>query len=91
MNERRQIDQRPQPSEHLQLSERLCSKVACRVEATATLTYDYEDSMVVLGPLSPSDEPYSHDLCARHSEQLSVPHGWQIVRHAVLGKIDSGV
>ena len=85
MNERRQIDQRPQ------LGERLCSKVACRVEATATLTYDYEDSMVVLGPLSPTDEPYSHDLCARHSEQLSVPHGWQIVRHAVLGKIDSGV
>jgi hypothetical protein len=84
MNERRQIDQR------LQLSERLCSKVACQVEATATLTYDYEDSMVVLGPLSPTNEPYSHDLCARHSEQLSVPHGWQIVRHAVLGKIDLG-
>jgi hypothetical protein len=47
--------------------------------------------MVVLGPLSPTNEPYSHDLCARHSEQLSVPHGWQIVRHAVLGRIDSGV
>lgn len=85
MNERRQTDER------LQLSERLCSKVACQVEATATLTYDYEDSMVVLGPLSPTNEPYSHDLCARHSEQLSVPHGWQIVRHAVLGRIDSGV
>jgi hypothetical protein len=85
MNERRQIDQ------SLHLSERLCSKVACQVEATATLTYDYEDSMVVLGPLSPTNEPYSHDLCARHSEQLSVPHGWQIVRHAVLGRIDSGV
>jgi hypothetical protein len=85
MNERRPIDQ------SLHLSERLCSKVACQVEATATLTYDYEDSMVVLGPLSPTNEPYSHDLCARHSEQLSVPHGWQIVRHAVLGRIDSGV
>jgi hypothetical protein len=85
MNERRQTDER------LQLSERLCSKVACQVEATATLTYDYEDSMVVLGPLSPTNEPYSHDLCARHSEHLSVPHGWQIVRHAVLGRIDSGV
>jgi hypothetical protein len=69
------------------MEERLCSKVACRVEAVSTLTYDYEDSMAVLGPLSPSAQPYSHDLCARHAEHLSVPQGWQIVRHAVLGSI----
>lgn len=85
------MTQHLQKTQGLQLNERLCSKAACQVEATSTLTYDYEDSMVVLGPLSPTAEPYSHDLCARHSEHLSVPHGWQIVRHAVLGRLDSGV
>ena len=31
---------------------RICSKVACGAGASATLTYDYADSMVVVGPLS---------------------------------------
>lgn len=69
------------------MDERLCSKAACRTEASSTLTFDYDDSMAVLGPLSPIAEPFSHDLCARHAEHLSVPQGWQIVRHAVLGGI----
>lgn len=63
----------------------MCSKVACNDEATGTLTYDYADSMAVLGPLSPTPEPHSYDLCARHAERLSAPQGWQIVRHVVLG------
>jgi hypothetical protein len=67
------------------MDERLCSKVACSSAAISTLTFVYEDSMAVLGPLSPSVEPHSHDLCARHADRLSVPNGWQIVRHAVIG------
>lgn len=67
------------------MNQRPCSKVSCNEEAEATLTYVYSDSMVVLGPLSYSVEPHSYDLCARHAERLSVPLGWQVVRHVVLG------
>jgi Protein of unknown function (DUF3499) len=64
---------------------RPCSKVACNDEAIATLTFDYADSMAILGPLSPSAEPHCYDLCSRHAGTLSVPHGWQVFRHVVLG------
>ena len=63
---------------------RLCSKVACANDAVSTLTYDYADSMAVLGPLSFTAEPHTYDLCAKHSERLSVPQGWQVVRHEVM-------
>lgn len=63
---------------------RPCSKVACTNDAASTLTYDYGDSMAVLGPLSFTIEPHSYDLCAKHSERLSVPQGWQVVRHVVM-------
>jgi len=66
---------------------RPCSKVACSRDAVATLTYDYADSMVVLGPLATTAEPHSYDLCAIHAERLSAPQGWQIVKHAVFGEI----
>ena len=64
---------------------RPCSKVACRADAVATLTYVYADSMAVLGPLSGKPEPHSYDLCEKHAERLSVPQGWQVIRHVVLG------
>ncbi|GGI36922.1 hypothetical protein GCM10010988_11370 [Cnuibacter physcomitrellae] len=48
-----------------------------------TLTYDYRDSLVVVGPLSPTPEPHSYDLCAVHTDRLSAPQGWQIVRYVV--------
>lgn len=64
---------------------RPCSKVTCQDEAVATLTYDYADSMAVVGPLSMTVEPHGYDLCARHAERLSAPQGWQVVRHVVLG------
>jgi len=64
---------------------RPCSKVACNFPAVATLTYVYADSMAVLGPLSQSPEPHSYDLCTRHAERMSVPQGWQVIRHVVLG------
>ncbi len=63
---------------------RPCSKVACAHNAVSTLTYDYGDSMAVLGPLSFTIEPHSYDLCRTHSERLSVPQGWQVVRHVVM-------
>jgi hypothetical protein len=68
---------------------RPCSKVACVRDAVATLTYDYADSMAVLGPLSGTTDPHSYDLCARHSERLSAPQGWQIVRYEVIWEIGS--
>lgn len=63
---------------------RTCSKVACVRDAVSTLTYDYSDSMAVLGPLSYTQEPHSYDLCVTHSDRLSVPQGWQVVRHVVM-------
>ncbi len=63
---------------------RPCSKVTCSNEAVSTLTYVYADSMVVLGPLSRVAEPHSYDLCVRHAERMSVPKGWQVVRHVSL-------
>jgi hypothetical protein len=64
---------------------RPCSKVACSDDAVATLTYVYADSMAVLGPLSRTAEPHSYDLCAKHADRLSVPQGWHVIRHVVLG------
>ena len=60
---------------------RQCSRVACQVEAVSTLTYDYADSLAVVGPLSFVPEPHSYDLCARHARSLSVPNGWLVMRH----------
>ncbi|PPL20178.1 DUF3499 family protein [Microterricola pindariensis] len=63
---------------------RPCSKIACSESAVATLTYDYADSMAVLGPLSVTPEPHCYDLCGRHADRLSAPVGWQVVRHMSL-------
>jgi hypothetical protein len=64
---------------------RTCSRVSCQGEAISTLTYVYADSMAVLGPLSMQHEPHSYDLCARHSERLSAPQGWQVMRYVSVG------
>ena len=45
-----------------------------------TLTYDYQNSTVVLGPLATVAEPHSYDLCERHLNHLTVPKGWDVVR-----------
>ncbi|WP_127792929.1 DUF3499 family protein [Agromyces sp. LHK192] len=68
---------------------RRCSRTACTAEAVATLTYDYADSLAVLGPLAPRREPHGYDLCARHAERTSAPRGWQVVRHLPLGELGS--
>jgi hypothetical protein len=48
----------------------------------ATLTYVYADQTAVLGPLSTYAEPHAYDLCEAHSERLSAPRGWDVLRLA---------
>ncbi|QCU79473.1 DUF3499 domain-containing protein [Citricoccus sp. SGAir0253] len=59
---------------------RQCSKTSCRTAAVATLTYNYADSTVVLGPMSRLAEPHTYDLCERHARTLTAPRGWEILR-----------
>ena len=48
----------------------------------ATLTYVYSDQTAVLGPLATYAEPHAYDLCEEHSERLSAPRGWEVMRLA---------
>lgn len=63
-------------------SARRCSRTACLRAAVATLTYVYSDSTAVLGPLATFAEPHAYDLCEAHSERLSAPRGWDVLRLA---------
>lgn len=59
---------------------RRCSRQTCTRDAVTTLTYVYSDSIAVVGPLAGHAEPHAYDLCAVHSDRLTVPRGWQVVR-----------
>jgi hypothetical protein len=59
---------------------RRCSRTPCGRPAVATLTYVYADQTAVLGPLSTYAEPHAYDLCELHSERLSAPRGWDVMR-----------
>jgi hypothetical protein len=61
---------------------RRCSRTACTRSAVATLTYVYSDQTAVLGPLATYAEPHAYDLCEAHSERLSAPRGWEVLRLA---------
>ena len=61
---------------------RRCSRTACGRSAVATLTYVYADQTAVLGPLATYAEPHAYDLCEVHSERLSAPRGWEVLRLA---------
>ena len=61
---------------------RRCSRTACARPAVATLTYVYADQTAVLGPLATYAEPHAYDLCGFHSERLSAPRGWEVLRLA---------
>lgn len=63
-------------------SMRRCSRTACGRPAVTTLTYVYADQTAVLGPLATFAEPHAYDLCETHSERLSAPRGWEVVRLA---------
>ncbi len=62
---------------------RLCSRTGCRRLAVATLTYVYADQTAVLGPLATAAEPHTYDLCAEHTDRLTAPRGWDVVRLAI--------
>ncbi len=62
-------------------SVRKCSRTGCVNPAVATLTYAYADSTAVVGPLATYSEPHSYDLCEEHALRLTVPRGWEVVRH----------
>ena len=47
-----------------------------------TLTYVYADQTAVLGPLATYAEPHAYDLCETHSDRLSAPRGWEVLRLA---------
>ncbi len=60
---------------------RACTRTGCGRIAVATLTYAYSDSTAVVGPLASFAEPHSYDLCEEHALRLTVPLGWEVVRH----------
>jgi hypothetical protein len=62
-------------------SGRRCSRTGCNQTAAKTLIYIYSDSTAVLGPLSTFAEPHTFDFCSEHSEKLTVPKGWNVIRH----------
>ena len=60
---------------------RRCTRTGCARTAVATLTYIYSDSTAVVGPLATFAEPHSYDLCEEHALRLTVPRGWEVLRH----------
>lgn len=61
---------------------RRCTRTGCGRPAVATLTYAYSDLTAVVGPLASFAEPHSYDLCEEHALGLTVPRGWEVMRHA---------
>jgi hypothetical protein len=61
---------------------RRCTRTACTRPAVATLTYAHADLTAVVGPLATFAEPHSYDLCEEHALGLTVPRGWEVLRHA---------
>lgn len=47
------------------------------------MTYVYSDMTAVVGPLAVYAEPHAYDLCEVHSQRLSAPRGWEVMRLAV--------
>ncbi|MGH3494459.1 MAG: DUF3499 domain-containing protein [Sciscionella sp.] len=60
---------------------RRCTRTGCANPAVATLTYAYSDLTAVVGPLASFEEPHSYDLCEPHALRLTVPRGWEVLRH----------
>lgn len=65
------------------LTGRRCSRASCTSSAIKTLTYIYSDSTAVLGPLSTYAEPHNYDLCQIHSERLTAPVGWSVIKEEI--------
>ncbi len=60
---------------------RRCTRTGCARPAVATLTYAHADLTAVVGPLASFAEPHSYDLCEEHALGLTVPRGWEVMRH----------
>ena len=62
-------------------SGRRCSRSGCNQSAAKTLIYIYSESTAVLGPLSTFAEPHTFDFCLEHSDKLTAPKGWNVIKH----------
>lgn len=64
---------------------RTCSRPGCRHYADRTVTVDYAEQLLVVGPLQPASRAGtiegSYDLCDPHADRASAPTGWRVVRH----------
>ena len=60
----------------------MCVKPTCRNYADCTLNYDYEERIIVIGPLVGGAGRGSFDLCSDHAAKTTAPRGWQIIRSA---------
>lgn len=59
-----------------------CSRPGCQRAPSATLVYDYASSTATVAALA-TPHPMQYDLCALHTERLSVPNGWTLVDERV--------
>src|SRR5690606_41913178 len=59
---------------------RPCSPLSGRRTAVPTLTDLDSHATAVLGPRPTFAEPLSYDLCEEHSQRLTAPRGWDVVR-----------
>ena len=57
---------------------RQCSRTGCAEPAAVCLSYDYARRSVWLDVPAEVRDPHSYDLCLRHAERVSVPHGWSL-------------
>lgn len=57
---------------------RQCTRTGCAEPAAATLTYEYQRAQVWIDELAAERDPHAYDLCVRHTNRVSVPHGWQL-------------
>lgn len=64
-----------------------CSRPACQRSPAATLTYDYASRVATVDHLAPA-HPMQYDLCAEHTERLSVPNGWSLVDRRIGNVVD---
>lgn len=64
-----------------------CSRPTCARPPAATLTYDYASSTATVDHLA-APHPMQYDLCAEHTERLSVPNGWTLVDRRIGNVVD---
>ncbi|WP_240613421.1 DUF3499 domain-containing protein [Brachybacterium endophyticum] len=64
-----------------------CSKTGCADPAVSSLTFVYEDSTLVVGPLARTADPNAYDLCETHAARMTPPRGWEMIR--VTGSADA--